>query len=374
MDPTGDPRQILADVQMKMARVRRFLAREGLDALVLGRQDSFAWATAGGDSRVIATNEMGAGYLVLTPDRKWLVSYTMDGQRLIDEQVRDQGYEPVTLYWHQGSPEDKVLELTRGMKVGADFALPGARCYGSEIVDLHYPLTDLDLARCRWIGQEANRILTRVAQSLEPGMTEREVAARLLHEYALAGMTIDVLIVGFDKRIWRYRHPMPTSRALQRYALLHPAARRWGLHANVTRLVHFGEPPAETRRAMDGVATLGARVAAILAPGVRFADVLAEEKRIYAELGYPDEWHAHFQGGITGYTLADPSRCLDPEARVVERQAYDYLHTISGAKFEELMLLTENGVAFASLGPGWPVRQVPVPGGEIVVPDVLVRD
>jgi antitoxin VapB len=373
MDKVGNSRQVLTDVRIKQARVCAFLEQEGLDALVLGRQDNVSWITAGGDSRVITTSEMGFAYLILTRDHKWLVSYTMDGQRYIDEQVRDQGYELVTLHWHQGSPVDRVLELVRGMQVGADFELAGTKLYGPEIVDLHYPLTDLDLLRCRWIGQTANRILTGVARDLRPGVTEQEVAAQLLYEYALAGMTIDVLIVGFDERIWRYRHPMPTCNALQRYALLHPAARRWGLHANVTRLVHFGAPPPETRRAIDGVATLGARVAAMLAPGVRFADILAAQKRTYVELGYPDEWHYHFQGGITGYTLADPARCLDPDARAVERQAYDYFLTITGAKFEELILLTEHGVEFASMVSGWPTRCVYTPGGDIVVPNILIK-
>ena len=123
----------------------------------------------------------------------------------------------------------------------------------------------------------------------------------------------------------------------------------------------------------DGVATLGACVPSMLAPGVRFADILVEEKRTYAGLGYPDEWNYHFQGGITGYTLADPARGLDSEARVAQRQAYDYFLTITGAKFEELMLLTEEGVEFASLGPGWPTRCLERPGGEVVVPDVLIK-
>jgi len=373
MDQVGDLEQVLADVEVKQARVCAFLEQEGLDALVIGRQDNFAWMTCGGDSRVIRTSEMGFAYLIITRNGKWLVSHSMDGQRFIDEHVCDQGYELVTLYWHEGSPEDKVLELTQGKRVGADFPLPGAKLYGAEIVDLHYPLTDLEIERCRWIGQTANRILSTVAEDLRPGVTESDVAARLLYEYALAGLTIDVLIVGFDDRIRRYRHPIPTGSILERYALLHPAARRWGLHANVTRLVHFGEPPADAQRAMDGVATLGARVATTLAPGVRFADILAEEKRTCVELGYPDEWNYHFQGGITGYTLSDAARCLDPEARVVERQAYDYFLTLTGAKFEELMLLTEDGVEFASLGPGWPTRCVETPGGTVVVPDVLIK-
>jgi antitoxin VapB len=259
------------------------------------------------------------------------------------------------------------------MVVGADFGLEGTREVGSELVDLHYPLTDLDLARCRWIGQATNQILTQVAHEIQPGMTEREVAATLLQRYALEGLTIDVLIVGFDERIRNYRHPMPTENTLQQYALLHPAARRWGLHANVTRLVHFGEPPSLTRRAIDAAATIGGHVATMLAPGVPFADILAEQIRLYRVLGYSGEWMYHFQGGITGYTLADPTRCQNPEARVVERQAYDYFITLTGAKFEELMLLTEDGVEFASAGPGWPLQTVRTPKGDINLPDLLIR-
>lgn len=373
LERIGTSQQILADTQEKEQRVRAFLSREGLDALVLGCQDNFAWITTGGDSYVVATDSMGSAYVVITQDRKWLVSHAMDGQRLIEEQAPDQGYELVTLYWHQGDPQSRVLELTEGMKVGADFTLPGAVPYDQEIVDLHYPLTDLELERYHWIGAKVNEILTRVARELRPGVTEREVAAQLLREYTLTGMAIDVLIVGFDERIRRYRHPMPGDGVLQRYALLHPAARRWGLHANVTRLVHFGEPPAEIARAINATATVGARVAGLMAPGVRFADILTEQKRLYAQLGYPDEWNYHFQGGITGYVLADPVRCLDPEARLVARQAYDYFITITGAKYEECLLLTDGGSETVSLGEGWPTRLLDSPNGQVEVADVLIR-
>lgn len=186
-------------------------------------------------------------------------------------------------------------------------------------------------------------------------------------------MSVDVLIVGFDDRVRRYRHPMPTADPLQRYALLHVAAQRWGLHANVTRLVHFGEPPVAVRRAIDGAATIGAYVKTLLAPGVRFADILAEQQRLYAELGYGDEWNNHFQGGITGYVLADPARCLDPEARAVERQAYDYFITITGAKYEECILLTEDGPEAISIGDGWPTRVLETAQGKTEVADVLIR-
>jgi len=375
MEQIGTSQEILQDVNIKQERVRAFLDREGLDALVLGRQDNFAWITAGGDNRVINNTDMGEGFAVITKDHKWLVAHHMDGRRFVEEQAPDQGYELVTLYWHQGFPADKIGELTAGMSVGADFALSGARQYASEIVDLHYPFTDLDLKRLRWVGRTSNGILSQVAGELKPGMTENEVAARLAYEYTLRGMSLDALMVGADERITRYRHPLAGDKAIKSYAFLHPAARRWGVHANVTRLVHFGEPPEEIRAAHRAVTTAGAHVATMLAPGVRFADILAEEKRLYAELGYPDEWNYHFLGGISGYTLVDPTRCQDPDARVVERQSYGYFITITGAKFEELMILTEDGIETASLpGDGeWPTRVVSTPNGDFTVPEILVR-
>ncbi len=374
MEQIGTPSEVLADAAAKVGRAREYMTREGLEALVIGRQDNFAWLTAGGDGRVVTTSELSFAYLVVTRDRQWLVSPATDGQRFLDEQVAGQGYELVNVLWHEGSPAERVLDLTRGLRTGADVPLAGARLLGRELVDLHYPLSGLDLRRCRWIGRATSAILTRVAAEIQPGMSEADIAARLLHEYALAGMTLDVLILGTDERIYRYRHPLPTGKALERYALLHPAARRWGLHANVTRLVHFGPPPGTIARAFDAAVTIAGHVATLLAPGVRFADVLAEQKRLYAELGYPDEWHRHFQGGITGYTLVDAGRCLDPAAQVALRQAFDYFITVTGAKVEELMLLTEAGVEVASLAEGWSVRRVETPRGEVVMPDMLVRE
>lgn len=375
MEQSGTPQEVLEDVRTREERVREFLEREGLDVLVLGRQDNFAWITAGGDNRVVTTSEMGAGFVGIGQDHKWLVSHYMDGRRLIEEQAPDQDYELVTLYWHEGSPEDKIAELTRGMRVGADFPLPGARQYSSEIVDLHYPFTDLDIKRLRWVGKKSDEIITRIAKDLRPGMTEQEIAARLMYEYTLEGVTLDALMVGVDDRIKRYRHPIPADNVLRRYAFLHPAGRRWGVHANLTRLVHFGPLPQDIQDAFNAVTTVAAHVATMLAPGVRFADILAEQVRLYAELGYGEEWNYHFLGGISGYTLVDPARCLNPEARVAERQSYGYFITITGAKFEELMLLTEDGVELASLPPGteWPTRVVQTPNGDFVVPEILIR-
>jgi antitoxin VapB len=372
-ETVGTAEQVAADVRCKQERILEFLDRQNLDALILGRQDNFAWLTSGGDNRVVTTTEMGAALAVVTRDEKWLVAYPMDCRHILEEEAPRQGFEPVVIPWHDGPLAGEVRRRTRGMRVGADFALSDSHLYGSEITALHYPFTDLEVERCRWVGRTSARILTRVAAELRPGTTEREAAARLLHEYALAGMTIDVLLVGFDGRIARYRHPAPTDQALGRYALLHPAARRWGLHANVTRLVHFGSPPPETQKAIDAVVEIAGRVVALLEPEARFADILTEQKRLYGELGYAEEWRQHFQGGITGYTLADATCCLNSELRVRDGQAFDYFVTITGAKSEDLVLLTGGRAEVASIDSGWPTRSVETGRGVVRMPDVWIQ-
>lgn len=133
---------------------------------MLGRQDSFAWFTTRGDNRVVTTTEIGSGYMVMSTDHQWLVSHTMDGRRFLEEQTPEQVCELVTLYWHEGDPASAILELTKGMEIGADFVLPGARHCGAAIVDLHYPLTDLEAERYQWLDRTVNGILTPVARDL----------------------------------------------------------------------------------------------------------------------------------------------------------------------------------------------------------------
>jgi len=221
------------------------------------------------------------------------------------------------------------------------------------------------MARCRWLGQQVGEILCKIAQVLSPGQSEEQIAQNLHVECTRRGIDLDVLIVGSDKRIFRYRHPLPTTRKVERYVLLHPAARRWGLHANVSRSVYFGTPPDEIKRPYWAVATLETHLLSRLAPGLPFSEIFEWQKNKYAELGYADEWRNHFQGGPTGYVVVDALRCLTP-TKVQVNQAFDWFITVTGAKVEELVLLSENGIEIPSFQSPWPVFQsdtrISVPG------------
>jgi len=367
----GTQAEILIDAGLKRTRVREYLSQKGFDGLLISTREHFAWMTGGGDSHVVRNSNIGFGTIVITKDNSWLVAHSMDAARLFEEQTADQGYELVTLRWYDGDVREKAKELA-GKRIASDTDFEGVQNVYTDLVDLHYPMTDIEISRTRWLASETDKLFTSFAYSVKPGETEKEIAARLHCDHLKAGMEVDVLIVGSDERCFNYRHPIPTEKPLEKYLMLHTVARRWGLHCNLTRFLHFGQPPAKVRNVTDAAANVEARVFLSLKPGVKFADILAWQKQWYAEQGYPEEWRNHFQGGPTGYVIVDAGRCLTDKV-VQVNQPYEWFITITGTKMGELSLMTENGLEISShLNSAWPSMKVHTPMGEIVVPGLLI--
>ena len=367
----GTQAEILIDAGLKRTRVREYLSQKGFDGLLISTREHFAWATGGGDSHVVRNSNIGFGTIVITKDKSWLVAHSMDVARLFEEQAAGQGYELVTLRWYDGDVRVKAKELA-GKRIASDTDFEGVQNVYTDLVDLHYPMTDIEISRTRWLASETDKLFTSFAYYVKPGETEKEIAARLHCEHLKAGMEVDVLIVGSDERCFNYRHPIPTEKPLEKYLMLHTVARRWGLHCNLTRFLHFGQPPDKVRKVTDAAANVEARVFLSLKPGVKFADVLAWQKQWYAEQGYPEEWRNHFQGGPTGYVIVDAGRCLTDKV-VQVNQPYEWFITITGTKMGELSLMTENGLEISSfINSTWPSMKVHTPMGEIVVPGLLI--
>ncbi|MDK2980576.1 MAG: hypothetical protein PWQ55_923 [Chloroflexota bacterium] len=364
--------RIRDDAAVKRKKARDYLQRKGLDGLLVSTREHFAWLTAGGDSHVVRSSNVGFGTLVITRDRAYLVAQSMDTQRLLAEQAEEQDYELVVMRWYEGDVREKARELA-GERVGADTDFPGTLNIYDDLVDLHYPLSELEMERMRWLAVETDRLYTRFAETVEPGQSEQDIAARFHAAHLAAGMQVDVLIVGSDERCFQYRHPIPTGKKLERYLMLHTAARRWGLHCNLTRFIHFGAPSTQVRKVYDAAAAVEARVFQMLKPGLPFADILAAQKRWYAEQGFPEEWRNHFQGGPTGYVIVDAGRCLTDKV-VQVNQPYEWFITVTGTKMGELSLMTPAGLEIASFASStWPGLEVPTGEGSLVVPDLMVR-
>ncbi len=371
MKEVGSKIDVIRDSETKRLRVREFLQRKGFDGLMITTREHFAWVTGGGDNHVVRNSDIGFGTIVITKDKMWLVAHSMDAVRLFDEHVSGQGYDLVVQRWYDGDVRNKALELA-GKKVASDTDFKGTHNVYSDLVDLHYPMTDLEISRTRWLANSTDKLFTDFAHTVKPGETEKDIAARLHCEHLKQGMEVDVLIVGSDERCFKYRHPIPTEKPLEKYLMLHTVARRWGLHCNLTRFLHFGDPADIIRKVYDAAANVEARVFLSLKPGVKFSDILTLQKEWYAEQGFPEEWRNHFQGGPTGYVIVDAGRCLTDKV-VQVNQPYEWFITITGTKTGELSLLTEKGLEIPSFQKSkWPEMEIGTSLGDLVVPDLLV--
>jgi Xaa-Pro aminopeptidase len=145
--------------------------------------------------------------------------------------------------------------------------------------------------------------------------------------------------------------------------------RRAGLFANLTRFAWFREPTvAERRTAMD-VALVEADALDATSPGATLGGVFAAITAAYDRLGHPRAELNHHQGGTTGYrsreVIATPGDSTILDAPV----AVAWNPSLTGAKIEDTVLLTDAGLEVLTLDPSWPTVEV---AGRLR-PDLLVR-
>jgi Xaa-Pro dipeptidase len=365
--------ELLEEVREKEQRLFKFLEQKNLDGIVIGRQDNFSWITGGGESRVLWNSDMGFSYLYITPEKKICVSLVADGPRAMDEVLTPLGYQYEPLRWYQKSKEERLTELIKGKRVISDFPLEGAAFGLKDIYKLHYPLTKQEIKKCRWLGQKTEEVLTRTALAVESGMSEIEVQGILMGEYGKYDIAPSVILIGSDERAFKYRHPVPSSKKIDKYVLISPAVRKWGLHANVARAVNFGTVPEELERKYRAASTIAANCLYMCREGNYFKDILTIQKRLYKELGFEDEWKNHYQGGITGYIVSDPTLCVTDAEAVMKNQTYEWFITITGTKNDELTLYSDSGREVLSVNGIWPTEEYKV-GDEVYrLPKIMER-
>lgn len=362
----------IADYQEKQIRLRAYMAENGYDYAVLTRRDNFAWFTCGGDNKVLRNSEEGVGTLVISPNDVVCIAKHMDSDRIGDDELQGLPIERKTIYWYDGSSQEAAMKLTKG-RVVSDTDIPGADNRWYDILGLHYPLTENEVIKYREIGALCDKLLVEVAQRIHPGMTEHEIEAEVLYAYGKHNMTPKVLLIGTDERIAKYRHPNASPKKLERLALIHPAAEKGNLHANITRMVYFGDTlPKELEEKYDLLNYLQAQYFSMAKTGARFGELYEERKRILAEHGYPDEWRHHAMGCVTGYTLGTDAPLVNNEL-VRRNMALDMFITLQGAKAEELALTGDDGAEVLSAAGHWPTRVYEYGGRKYQLPVIMMR-
>lgn len=375
---TGEVRRSMT----KEKRVRDFIKRQNLDALLLTKQYNFAWYTDGGDNHVVSTSDDGSAALVVTREKKYVITSNIESPRIMEEETGRLEFESISFDWFKrgfSAWTDKdflaqqIEELDAGSSIGSDAFIPGTIFVDDKLINLRLPLSGKEMERFRWIGGRASRCLTEVCGDIRPGLTEHEIASRVAEQCMPYGITPTVILVGTDDRIFKYRHPVPTDKKLERYAMIVVCCRRWGLTASLTRSVHFGEVPQSLREKQNAVAKVDATFIENSRPGKEVSEIFKAAVRAYSEVGYPDEWRKHHQGGAAGYREREYVATPDSRYTVMANQAMAWNPTVSGAKSEDTILVTGEGKEILTEDPEWPKITVEVAEKRIARPDILVR-
>lgn len=358
--------------QEKLRRVRAYLEENELSGMVLIRQDNFAWITSGGCNRVVMPSERGVAAVAVTPAAVYLVAQVMDGGRIMAEEMSHLSAEYVPLRWYEESVLERALSLA-GPKPAADVPCPAEERL-SDIYDLHYPLLPGEIETLRVLGRIADEVMTKIAYTVCPGMTDYDVEAALLYEFKKRGATLDVALVGSDERVFDYRHPLPVGARVGRYLLMTPSVRYRGLHANIARSVYFGDAlPENIARANEAVCTVAANCFSMLETGVAYADILLAHKALLAQMGFDDAWRGHYPGGRIGYCVCQSDFSLDTARRIGETEAYEWFITVPGAKTAELAVKEKDRVSLYSQTGLWPVKTYMRSNKTFDIPRVLLR-
>lgn len=361
------------DYSEKLGRLREYMRKKGYGNVILARRDNFAWLTGGGDNKIFRSSDIGFGILVVSQVSVTFIAQFMDAARIWDDELNGFDMEKVTLRWNEKSREETALDICKGTKVASDFDLKGAENVQGDIVRLHFPLTETDMARYEEMAGLFDRLLKNVADRIRPGMTEFEIEAEILMEYGREGATPKVLLVGSDERIAKYRHPNASDKKAEKLVLLHPAAEKRGLHANITRMVYFGDKlPEELNRKYELLNLLQAQTVSMLRPGVRYHEILNERRRILKEHGCEEEFFNHYPGATTGYFIGSAQPIIDNEV-IGERMVYDWFLTVTGAKVEELTASGRDGGKVLSAAGAWPLKEYAYKGFTCKLPVILLK-
>ena len=89
---------------------------------------------------------------------------------------------------------------------------------------------------------EAATALEDTCRNIRKGMSEYEISGELQKNASSKGIEAMAALVISDERLIKYRHPVPTSKKIEKYVLVVICGRKYGLIACASRFVHFGMP------------------------------------------------------------------------------------------------------------------------------------
>ncbi|MEY3715701.1 MAG: hypothetical protein RL155_576 [Actinomycetota bacterium] len=343
----------LLEQREKRARIKALLEAKGLDAVVLKKGANVAWII-GGRAHIPTTLELSCMDVVIYRDRIVVVTNKIEAPRLKEEELSGDE-ELIIVNWF----EAREGQLPKGERIGVDGAESDRVNLQTEIETLRRSLNDYEINRLKEIGADAAAALGEAMLDIDPEMTEVEVAGEIAEELWERNLEPVVLLVAGESRIKKFRHPLPTSSEIGSTAMGVICARRKGLIASVTRIVHFGEIPTEMNETYQRLLNVEAAFLDGTKVGATLAEAFKAGTLSYLTEGFErDEWTKHHQGGPTGYLPRDFPAHEKTTQIIGIGNAIAWNPSAEGLKVEDTVITTESGLKILTVDAEWPMVEV----------------
>jgi len=358
------------EIKIKQERIIKLLDEKRLDGIILVKNSNIAWLTGGMENRIVFVSEEGAVKLIVLKDKILVLTNNIEAERVIKEEGLDkEDFQLIVNQWYE---RDLLDGLIKKYRLGGDCYFPEVNNLQEEIKQLRFSLLPEEIERYRSLGRETAKIITDVCKAIKLGDTENEVKGRLSQKLWSKNIHPHLILVGSDERLFDYRHPIAKDKEIKRYVMVVTCAEKYGLIVNLTRFVHFGEIVEELMNKLKAVAKVNASFIANTRPGKKVADIFQEGIRTYKEVGYPDEWKLHHQGGATGYEVRDYIATSKINEVVQLNQAFAWNPSIKGVKSEDTIIVNETKNEIITDDPEWPKVKVEYNGEKISSSGILV--
>jgi Xaa-Pro aminopeptidase len=332
------------EVSAKLELMKQTLAENGVQAIRLRGTDWFAWATAGASHTVLLTSETGVAEVLVTAQNAWILTDEIEAQRLKDEELPPNFQVHISPWAEAAERETFVRDVTEGGKVlsdkpvlGIEQPLPASLQHQKRV------LMPSELERYRQIGLKASQAMTEVLIAAEPTWTEYQLAGAGAEALWARGLHPAVTLVAGERRLPLYRHATPTGEQIGRQAMMVFCARGYGLYANLTRFVSFGELSDENAELHRHVREIEALILNLSQPGTTLDAIYHALAQAYAQHGFAHAIFEHHQGGTTGYLAREIVATPTATDTLTAGMALAWNPSVRRAKIEDTFVMLEDG-------------------------------
>ena len=208
-----------------------------------------------------------------------------------------------------------------------------------------------ELERMEQAQRIAEKALEQILTEIRPGVTEKEISARLQYHMLCFGaekMSFDPIVAGGPNG--SMPHAVPTDRPVQsgEFVTMDFGCVYGGYCSDMTRTVCVGKPTEEMERVYETV--LKAQLAGIAAAraGVTGAEIDGAAREVIRQAGYGD-YFGHSFGHSVGVEIHESPNASPgnhepmPAGAVVSAEPGIYLPGRFGVRIEDVIVLEEGG-------------------------------